>query len=231
MSFNWRCPFCNQNATIGSSNYGVSNIEFDNGYKNKEQTIQVKYIVCPNTDCREAELSATQYDRTWAASKWNYTLVKQWALTPDSNAKPFPSYIPGPIIQDYEEACSILTKSPKASATLSRRCLQGMIRDFWNIKEPTLYKEIDAIEEKLDPETFDAIDSLRKLGNIGAHMEKDINTIIDVDEDEAELLVQLIESLFEEWYIKSHQRRERMAKIKAVAADKDAQKKASKETP
>ncbi|MCB1884663.1 MAG: DUF4145 domain-containing protein [Geminicoccaceae bacterium] len=28
--------------------------------------------------------------------------------------------------------------SPKASATLSRRCLQSMIRDFWTISKDTL---------------------------------------------------------------------------------------------
>lgn len=106
-----------------------------------------------------------------------------------------------------------------------------MIRDFWGIKEKTLYLEIDKIADKLDPETFDAIDSLRKLGNIGAHMEKDINTIIDVDSNEAELLVQLIETLIEEWYVKRHQRQEKMAKIKALAAEKDALKKASQDPP
>jgi Domain of unknown function (DUF4145) len=31
-----------------------------------------------------------------------------------------------------------------------------------------------ALEEKVDPQTWDAIDSVRKIGNIGAHMEADI---------------------------------------------------------
>jgi hypothetical protein len=46
---------------------------------------------------------------------------------------PLPDYIPEQIKDDYYEACSILNLSPKASATLARRCLQGMIRDFWGI--------------------------------------------------------------------------------------------------
>lgn len=231
MNFNWRCPFCSQNATIGNANYTVDDVDFKHGYKDGEQSIRVKVIVCPNNECRQAEIVASQLQRTLRNHEWHYSRLKEWKLTPDSNARPFPDYIPPPIIQDYNEACLILTRSPKASATLSRRCLQGMIRDFWNIKEATLFKEIDAIKDSLDPETFDAIDSLRKLGNIGAHMEKDIDTIIEVDEDEAELLVQLIESLFEEWYIKRHQRQEKMARIKAVAAEKDAERKASQTAP
>jgi hypothetical protein len=231
MNFNWRCPFCNQNATIGNANYLVDDVDFKHGYKNNEQSIRIKVTVCPNIECKEVEIVATQLQRTLKTHQWSYSRVKEWKLTPDSNARPYPDYIPRPIIQDYTEACSILTRSPKAAATLSRRCLQGMIRDFWNIKEATLFKEIDAIQDKLDPETFEAIDSLRKLGNIGAHMEKDIDTIIEVDEDEAGLLVQLIESLFEEWYMKRHQRQEKMARIKAVAVEKDAERKASQVAP
>ena len=58
-------------------------------------------------------------------------LVKRWRLIPESDAKVFPDYIPQQIREDYVEASKIKELSPKASATLSRRCLQGMIRDFW----------------------------------------------------------------------------------------------------
>ena len=59
---------------------------------------------------------------------------------PESDAKPQPEFIPEAIRQDYREACRIRDLSPKASATLARRCLQGMIRDFCAItrgKRPT----------------------------------------------------------------------------------------------
>ena len=47
---------------------------------------------------------------------------------------------------------------------------------------------------------------MRKVGNIGAHMEKDINVIVPVDEGEAELLVQLVETLIEDCYVARHKR-------------------------
>lgn len=140
---------------------------------------------------------------------------------PQSKSKVFPNYIPEPIIQDYEEACAILELSPKASATLARRCLQGMIRDFWKISMSRLIDEINAIEEKVDPITWKAIDATRKIGNIGAHMEKDINLIIEVDADEALLLIQLIEMLIEEWYIHRYEREE---KLKALIEMSEAKK-------
>jgi hypothetical protein len=95
-----------------------------------------------------------------------------------------------------------------------------MIRDFWGIKKHRLKDEVDALKDKVAPETWDAIDAVRSIGNIGAHMEADINVIVDVDPDEATLLINLIETLLADWYIARHNREERVAKIKAVAAEK-----------
>ena len=100
-----------------------------------------------------------------------------------------------------------------------------MIRDFWKISRPKLKAEIDALEEKVDPEIWDAIESVRKIGNIGAHMEKDINVIVDVDPDEAELLINLIETLLADWYIARHNRQQRIDKIKVVSEEKERRRK------
>ncbi|MGM0239894.1 DUF4145 domain-containing protein [Enterococcus sp. AZ103] len=150
---------------------------------------------------------------------------KTWNLYPDSIAKQLPDYIPSSIIEDYVEACKIVKLSPKSSATLSRRCLQGMIRDFWNVKKSRLIDEIDAITDKVDLETQEVLHSLRQLGNIGAHPEKDINLIIDIESDEAELLILFIEYLFEEWYIKRHERKSMLKKIKEINNNKNQIKK------
>lgn len=63
--------------------------------------------------------------------------------------------------------------------------------------------------------TWDSIEAVRKIGNIGAHMEKDINVIVDVDPEEAGLLIGLIESLIDDWYVTRHQRAERHSAIQA----------------
>jgi len=77
--------------------------------------------------------------------------------------------------------------------------------------------EIEQIKDKVDPLTWDAIEAVRKVGNIGAHMEKDIDAIIDVDTNEADLLIGLIETLFRDWYIMREERKSRLTQIKQIA--------------
>ncbi|WP_260997717.1 DUF4145 domain-containing protein [Thalassolituus hydrocarboniclasticus] len=147
-----------------------------------------------------------------------------WSMKPSSLAKQFPTYIPQAVIDNYEEACLIRDLSPKASATLSRRCLQGIIRDFWGCKKGRLVDEINSIQDKVDPITWQAIDSVRSIGNIGAHMEKDINLIIDVEPAEAQLLIGLIEILIKDWYVAKHERQKHLESIIGVAKQKADEK-------
>ena len=62
--------------------------------------------------------------------------------------------------------------------------MQGIIRDFWGISKSRLVDEIDALKDKIHPSQWKVIDGVRRIGNIGAHMEKDINLIVDIDTDE-----------------------------------------------
>jgi hypothetical protein len=96
------------------------------------------------------------------------------------------------------------------------------------VKPDTLYNEINAIKDRTDPATWGGIDAVRKVGNIGAHMEADVDVIIDVDPEEAQLLIGLIETLMKDWYITTHDRQEAMNALIKLAADKDAARKAAK---
>lgn len=225
MSYSWRCPFCNHHATIGGENESKSSHAFDCKNKYGDQLLFTHVIVCPNESCREVTACTTWHDRKWKGQGWDTQSAKsKWTLIPQANVKVFPNYIPKAILEDYREACLIVDTSAKASATLSRRCLQGMIRDFWGISKNRLIDEIKAIEEKVDPDTWAAIDAVRSIGNIGAHMEKEINLIIDVDPDEAKLLIGLIETLLDEWYVNRFERAEKMRKIIGTSKIKAAQK-------
>lgn len=122
------------------------------------------------------------------------------------------------------EACSILDASPKASATLSRRCLQGMIRDYWGVKSGNLAGEIDLIKDKISADEYRVLNGIRRLGNIGAHMEKDVNLVVDIDPGEAQKLIKVLELLFKDWYIARHDREELYQEIFAVDQDKQGQR-------
>ena len=51
-------------------------------------------------------------------------------------------------------------------------------------------------------------------------MEKDIDLIVDVDPGEAQMLIELIEMLFQEGYVEREARTKRLAQITALSAQK-----------
>ncbi|MEI5994795.1 DUF4145 domain-containing protein [Candidatus Enterococcus mansonii] len=225
MESNFICPFCSASVPIvedtarSSTVYSylkTDAIHVGNGTTYEPvDSIEVFFRYCPS--CEKISVKALGTGSQFVGEKWN--------LYPDNNAKQLPDYIPVSIIEDYEEACKIVDLSPKSSATLSRRCLQGMIRDFWNVRKDTLLNEIKAIDNKVDSETKEVLHALRQLGNIGAHPERDINLIVDIEPDEANQLILFIEYLFEEWYIKRHDRKSMLTKIKNINLKKQETRK------
>ena len=221
----WTCPYCQRLATLSEPNVTSASHNFYNSNKDGMLQMAFKAITCPNRNCREYSLSSQLFklkERPTGVGWEQGDLLFSWQLRPQSSAKPYPDFIPKALLEDYAEACAICDLSPKASATLSRRCLQGMIRDFWNVSKPNLFQEIEAIKEKVDVEIWQAIDAVRKIGNIGAHMEKDINLVIDVEPHEAQMLIGLIEVLLDEWYIARKKRADQLKGVIALAGAKKA---------
>ena len=150
-----------------------------------------------------------------------HNTLDKWQLCPESLAKLFPEYIPKAIRKDYQEACLIKDKSPKASATLARRCLQSMIRDFYNVKDKkTLKEEIDSIQDEVNSDVWEAIKTVKNIGNIGAHMEKDVNLIVDIEPEEVNKLIWLIEFLLKNWYIHREETKQKLKEIKEMGYQK-----------
>jgi hypothetical protein len=109
--------------------------------------------------------------------------------------------IPEVYFEDYEEAIKVISASPKASAALSRRLLQSLLRDEFGIKKRSLAQEIETfIElEGIPTHITDAVDAVRNIGNLAAHPTKNENTgeIVPVENGEAEWLIEVIEALFD----------------------------------
>jgi len=230
--FKWTCPYCHHAAIISEKSFSRSNHVPEIPHQLVNFGLQSEIIVCPNQDCGKTAISVAlgRYRRVYSGSdSWTERaeVAKTTQILPDGNsrAKPFPDYIPVQILADYNEACAIHELSPKASATLSRRCLQGMLRNFWSVKPGRLVDEIDAIKSEVDATSWQAITAVRELGNIGAHMEKDVSLIVDVEPDEADLLISLIEVLLQEWYVRRQERQNMMAALISVAAEKKAARK------
>lgn len=179
-----------------------------------DDTLALEQFLCPN--CRIVSVSITGVgDQFKDRTVWFHPL---------STAMQYPEYIPESIRMDYEEAYAILNLSPKASATLTRRCLQSMIRDFWKIKPDKLNNEIYSIADKVDPDVKNVLDALRQMGNIGAHPEKDINTIVEIEPGEAEKMIKIIEYLMDEWYIKRHKTEVLLNEVCEINNEKQSQR-------
>lgn len=226
------CPFCDAKVPISKETFvsRKSSFEFqestrDPRYQNAkannfiEDEVELNFFKCPG--CLKTTVKIIGLGTQFPDKEMNFY--------PESHAKQYLDYIPQSIRDDYEEACKIVNLSPRASATLSRRCLQGMIRDFWNITiidKPTLAKEIKAIDDRVTPQIREVLHSVRELGNIGAHMEQDVNLLIDIDTNEATKLIKLIELLMKNWYIDRHDNEKLINDINLINTDKQEQRKA-----
>lgn len=227
----FKCPYCKEVFPIimryqnkGTSNcfyFDINRIDYNSCcFLNEHYQVLIKK--CPS--CGEETLIIKDYKHS------DDYFPGQYNIKPNSFHNSYPDYVPESIRQDYEEACSILHLSPKAAATLARRCLQGIIRDFWEISKKRLVDEIDALNGKIPVAQWKAIDALRSLGNIGAHMEKDVNTIIDIDEGEAEKLIKLIELLIEQWYVDRHEQEELYSKLIDINEQKQEERKSAQQS-
>lgn len=147
--------------------------------------IKVEFYICPY--CQETSIKVHDFD-----SKRDFN------IKPMSSIKLFFNNVPTDIYKDYSEARGTLNISPRASATLSRRCLQAMIHNRWNINLRNLNNEIKQIpSDKITTLEREALDAIRQIGNIGAHP----NELVDVESEDANLLIQIIELFLQKWYI------------------------------
>lgn len=212
------CPYCGRQQVFSYANMVYNDNSFSVGLcgKTKQsdlERIRVYHICCSNDACKKIIITGL-----FPANN------KQFDILPRQVHKSYPGYIPQQIRDDYAEAADIIELSPKAAATLFRRCLQGMIHDFWNIHEKNLNAEITELQDKVPSSMWKALDGIRKIGNIGAHMESDVNLIVDIDISEAKKLQKLIELLFDKWYIARHDEEELYNDISDISDKKQTER-------
>ena len=224
----WHCPFCNSDQTVTDGERQITFADLTIGNADGPRRLVVKFVVCPNPRCRKASLSASLHGRE-TSGKRAYTgkHIKTWDLVPPSRARSFPVTLPAHVLQDYQEACLIAELSPKASAALSRRCLSSMLRDFWQVQPGRLGDEFRQIKGPVDPLTWEAIESVRKSGRIESLLESEGAEVLDIDPGDANLLIGLIETLIQDWYVAREERRKRLKEIRKITGEEQAEKDAA----
>ena len=126
--------------------------------------------------------------------------------------------IPQKYCELFREAESVLSLSPRASATLSRYLLQIILHEELNIKKKNLEEEIKELETHSNiPSTLiTMLQVMRKVANFGAHPKKNTNSneIIDVEIGEADIMLDLINELFDYLFVKPQKQKEFLQYIK-----------------
>jgi|LGVF01.1.fsa_nt_gb hypothetical protein len=180
------CPHCNTpNRFENVYNASRSNCSEDylfNGSDDRQSQLRM----CRCTNCGEITI--------FFEDKMIYPLGSTRPLCPKE--------VPEDIANDYKEACLVEPLSKKAAAALARRCLQNMLHQI-GISKKNLYEEIDEAMTKLPSHLSEAIDAIRNIGNFAAHPIKSDSTgnIVDVEEGETEWILDVLEQLFDFYYV------------------------------
>lgn len=104
---------------------------------------------------------------------------------------------------------------------MSRRCLQHVLKVGGNTRKKDLADQIDEVMPFLPQYLKDMIDTVRAMGNFAAHPSKSTSTgtIIDVEPNEAEWLLDTLESLFDFYFVQPEKAKQKRTAINQKLAD------------
>ena len=151
--------------------------------------------------CPECHESIILLERKTMIAGWSDWRDLTFTAYPRSRSRPIAKEVPNPYRQDFTEAFTVLADSPKASAALSRRCMQALLKDQLGAKKKDLNDQIDEViaTGTLPTHVANGLHAARNIGNFAAHPMKSTSTgtIVDVEPGEAEWNLDVLESLFD----------------------------------
>ena len=153
-----------------------------------------------------------------------YMEIQAWPK--EVNRPLLPPEVVEPYASDYYEACFVLADSPRASAALSRRCLQALLREKADVRPGELSSEIDQAlaSQPLPPELASMLVGIRDVGNFAVHPLKNTHpgVVLDVEPGEAEYILDVLEALFDFYLVRPARLKEKSDALKEKPAASDA---------
>lgn len=203
-----KCPHCNVEIYASFSNGHIAD--------DTDFIWHVGSMVCPS--CEKAIIMLSGHNLNLMNDQFEEIVYPKSTGRP-----PVPIEVDRHIAQDYTEACLVLKDSPKASAALSRRCLQNILREKAGVTKGDLSKEIQQVIDgaTLPSHLKDSIDAIRNIGNYAAHPMKSTSSgeIIDVEPGEAEWSLDVLEYLFDFYYVQPTKIAAKRAALDAKLSD------------
>jgi hypothetical protein len=175
---------------------------------------RIRYLTC--AECYKAVIELQKQNKQ--VPSWDHVRL----VHPKSISRtPLSATIPSKFSDDYNEACLVLSDSPKSSAALSRRCLQNLLREKAKTTSKDLNSQIKEVLPKLPSYLADSLDAIRAVGNFAAHPIKSKNSgeIVDVEPGEAEWNLEVLESLFDFYFVQPEKIRQRREKLNKKLVD------------
>ena len=205
----WRCPHCGQTATPENAYGATAKGDHSGGLALGESERYARFtlatIICGA--CSRESLVVRKWTLTSEREGLKEPTIWRERLYPVGRASKAFTHAPPRHLRTYVEACQVLNLSPAASACMSRRCIQGVLREH-GYSQHDLAKQIEAVLTERDPDRVlpldlrKCLDAIRNFGNFGAHPINDITTlqIIDVEPNEAEWCIEISEQLIDHYY-------------------------------
>lgn len=154
----------------------------------------------------------------------NTTQERKIMVWPQSGEVSCPAEVPDEFKEDFLEAARVLPISAKASAALSRRCLQSLLIKHANVKAKDLHDQIEEAMQSLPAHIADQLHAVRHIGNFAAHPLKNKATgeIVPVEPHEAEWNLEVLRDLFDHYFVKPEALKKRREDLnpKLIAAGK-----------
>ena len=207
-----KCPHCIEGFHANWSN----ELYIENGLDQYGTHTQfwIRNCICPTCEKKIIQLGQRPAYYPGVEIEWEYIFPKAIARSP------LPKEVDDEtLIKTYTQSCLVLADSAMASAALSRRCLQHILREKAGVKPVDLSTEIDEVIEsnKLPSDLSGDLDAVRNIGNFAAHPMKSTNSgeIFDVEPGEAEWNLDVVEGLMDYYFVRPARSREKKVALNA----------------
>lgn len=222
------CHHCNKEISISIDSKKIIN-ETSINKDEKSLNYFIEYFLCPLCGNPTIYLTSTitpdfgafgGFENHVIKSKERYVgeILQAKEIYPIFHKhKDFNHYIPQIYVDDYNEACDVLSVSAKACAILCRRLCEILLRDVAKCTKYRLESKIDEFIENNNPPSplVDYLPYLKLAGDTVAHSKDDNSgTKLNIEKADCEILLETVELLFDFLFIQPKLKDEKLQKLK-----------------